>query len=215
VALEGGREPRCWKQRGSGSATFMRRLPSYPGKNHCHCQRSPVWADGSSWRSGDPAAGLSRPGMPGDVLDLFALRSRTTLLQPGLPLGNTAPATPRCQPPPRAESGGPTRSSRSATCLSATSCVNSRDGSRFLSVISPAPFGCGEAITMPMAVPLRSTLPAQVEKRPDLCLCCSLLGRAHFRDRATWKARQCGHFRTSGYVFPAAEKHPAKRHHYV
>ena len=28
VALEGGREPRCWKQRGSGSATFMRRPPS-------------------------------------------------------------------------------------------------------------------------------------------------------------------------------------------
>ena len=28
VALEGGREPRRWKQRGSGSATFMRRPPS-------------------------------------------------------------------------------------------------------------------------------------------------------------------------------------------
>ena len=26
--LEGGREPRCSKQRGSGSATFMRRSPS-------------------------------------------------------------------------------------------------------------------------------------------------------------------------------------------
>jgi hypothetical protein len=28
VAVEGGREPRCWKQRGSGLATFMRRPPS-------------------------------------------------------------------------------------------------------------------------------------------------------------------------------------------
>ena len=28
MALEGGREPRCWKQRGSGSVTFMRRLPA-------------------------------------------------------------------------------------------------------------------------------------------------------------------------------------------
>ena len=44
-----------------------------------------MWADGGSWRSGSPAASLSQPGMPDDVLDLLALRSRTALLQPGLP----------------------------------------------------------------------------------------------------------------------------------
>ena len=99
--------------------------------NRCHCQRPPVWADGGSWRSGSPAASLSQPGMPSDVLDLFALRSRTALLQSGLPHGSSAPATPRCQPPPPAESGGPARSSRPATCVPATSRAGSRDGSRF------------------------------------------------------------------------------------
>ncbi len=64
--------------------------------NRCHCQRPPVWADGDSWRSGAPAARLSQPGMPSDFLDLFALRSRTALLQSGLPHGNSVPATPRC-----------------------------------------------------------------------------------------------------------------------
>ena len=77
------------EQRGSGSATFMRRHhPSwfYPGMNRCHCQSPPAWADGGSWRSGSPAARLPRPGMPDGVLDLYPLRSRTMLLQPGVPL---------------------------------------------------------------------------------------------------------------------------------
>ena len=99
--------------------------------NRCHCQRPPVWADGGSWRSGSPAASLSQPGMPGDILDLFALRSRTALLQPSLPHRSPAPATPRCQPPPPGKSGGPARSSGSATCVPATPRAGSRDGSRF------------------------------------------------------------------------------------
>ena len=99
--------------------------------NRCHRRSPPVWADGGAWRSGAPAASLSLPGMSSDVLDLFALRSRTTLLQSGLPHGSSTPATPRCQPPPPRESGGPARSSRPATCVPATSRAHSRDGSRF------------------------------------------------------------------------------------
>jgi hypothetical protein len=46
-----------------------------------------------------------------------------------------------------------------------------------LLVISPALFGCGETITMPVAGPLPSKLPTGLEKRPDLWLCCSICGR--------------------------------------
>jgi hypothetical protein len=46
-----------------------------------------------------------------------------------------------------------------------------------LSVISPAPFGCGETIAMPVAVPLPSRLSGGQEKRPDPWLRCSICGR--------------------------------------
>jgi hypothetical protein len=46
-----------------------------------------------------------------------------------------------------------------------------------LSAISPAPFGCGETITMPVAVPLPSALPGGLENRSDLWLRCSICGR--------------------------------------
>jgi len=46
-----------------------------------------------------------------------------------------------------------------------------------LSVISPAPFGCGETITMPVTGPLPSTLPGRLEKPLDLCPRCSICGR--------------------------------------
>ena len=99
--------------------------------SRCNCQRPPLWADGGSWRSGSPAAGLPQPGMPDGVLDLLALRPRAALLQPGLPHGSATPATPRCQPAPSAESGGPARSSRPPARVPAASRAGSRDGSRF------------------------------------------------------------------------------------
>jgi hypothetical protein len=46
-----------------------------------------------------------------------------------------------------------------------------------LSVISPAPFGCGETITPLVVVLLPSDLPGGLEKRPDLWLRCSICGR--------------------------------------
>ena len=46
-----------------------------------------------------------------------------------------------------------------------------------LSVFSPAPFGCGEAITMPVAVSRPCELPGGLEKRSDLWLRCSICGR--------------------------------------
>ena len=99
--------------------------------NRCHCQSQPAWADGGSGRSASPAASLSQPGMPGAVLDLYALRSRAALLLRGLPLGSPAPAVPCCQPPVPAESGRPARSSGPATCIPATPRASSRDGSIF------------------------------------------------------------------------------------
>jgi hypothetical protein len=45
------------------------------------------------------------------------------------------------------------------------------------SVISPAPFGCGEAITMPAAVALQVAPAGRLEKRADLWLRCAICGR--------------------------------------
>jgi hypothetical protein len=45
------------------------------------------------------------------------------------------------------------------------------------SVISPAPFGCGETSTMPVAVALRVAPPARLEKRANLWLRCAIGGR--------------------------------------
>ena len=152
VIWEGGREPRRSKQRGSGSATFIRRPPTK--------------------LVGSPAASLSQPGMPGGVLDLFALRSRAVLLQSELPQRSSVPAMPCCQPPPPAESGGPARSSGPETCVYRQRHAPGRvtDQSSH-SVISPAPFGCGET------VPLPSKPPCRLEKRPDPWLRCSICGR--------------------------------------
>ena len=50
-----------------------------------------------------------------------------------------------------------------------------------LSVISPAPFGCGETITPPVVVRLPDELPGgleKLEKRPDLWLRCSICHRS-------------------------------------
>jgi hypothetical protein len=46
-----------------------------------------------------------------------------------------------------------------------------------LSVFSPAPFGCGETITPPVAVPLSCELADGLEKRSDLWLRCAICGR--------------------------------------
>ena len=146
--------------------------------NRCHCQSPPAWADGGSWRSGSPAAGLSRPGMPDGVLDLYALRSRTALLQPGLPHRSPAPATPRGQPPPSAESGRPARPSGPAAAYRERHVPASRDGSIF-------PFGHfsgtirlwrndhdagGGCAASP-------SCPAGWKSEPDLWLRCSICGR--------------------------------------
>lgn len=45
------------------------------------------------------------------------------------------------------------------------------------SVISPAPSGCGEAITTPVAVALRVAPPGQLQKQANLWLRCSICGR--------------------------------------
>jgi hypothetical protein len=99
--------------------------------NCCRCQSPPAWPDGGSGRSRSAAAGLSRPGMPGAVLDLLALRPRTVLLQFGLPQRSPAAATPCCQPAVPAESGGPARSSGPAAAVPRAPVPGPRDGSIF------------------------------------------------------------------------------------
>jgi hypothetical protein len=46
-----------------------------------------------------------------------------------------------------------------------------------LSVISPAPFGCGETIPTPVAVALRVRAPGRPEERAEFWLRCSICGR--------------------------------------
>ena len=120
--------------------------------NRCHCQSPPVRADGGSWRSGSPAAGLSRPGMPDGVLGLYTLRPRTVLLQPVVPQRSPAPAAPGGQPQLSAESGRPARPPGSAAAVPARGprqCRPRVTDRSSLSVISPAPSGYGETITTP------------------------------------------------------------------
>jgi hypothetical protein len=90
-----------------------------------------VGGNGGSGRSGSPAAGLPRPGMPDDVLDLYSLRSRPTLLQPGVPQRSPAPAAPGGQPPLSTESRRPARPPGPAAALSGASMPAARDGSVF------------------------------------------------------------------------------------
>jgi hypothetical protein len=45
------------------------------------------------------------------------------------------------------------------------------------SVISPAPFGCGETIVTPAAIALQIQSPRRLEKRADFWLGCSICGR--------------------------------------
>ena len=99
--------------------------------NRCPCQSPPAWADGDAGRSSSAAASLPQPEMPGDVLDLYALRSRPVLLRRGLPSGSPTPAMPRCQPPAPAESRRPARSPRPTTRLPRASRNLRRDGSIF------------------------------------------------------------------------------------
>ena len=99
--------------------------------NRCHCQSPPAWADGGSWRSGSPAACLSRPGMPDGVLGLRTLRPRTTLLQTGVPHRSPASAAPGGQPPLSAESGRPARPPGSAAAVPRALVPAARDGSIF------------------------------------------------------------------------------------
>ena len=97
----------------------------------CHCQSPPAWVDGGSRRSGSSAARLLQPGMPDGVLDLYPLRSRTMLLQPGVPHRSPAPAAPGGQPPLSAESGRPARPPGSAAAIPRAPVSAARDGSIF------------------------------------------------------------------------------------
>jgi hypothetical protein len=72
---------------------------------------------GGRWRSSSAASGLSGRRMPRDVLSLFALRSRTTLLQLGVPQPGAAPLEALRQSPLPVESRGPARSSCPAQFL--------------------------------------------------------------------------------------------------
>src|ERR1035438_3819691 len=71
--------------------------------------------------------------MPCSVLDLFALRPRSALLQCILPGPGTPATTTACQPPSSAESRGTSRSSRQTARVPASSQTSRgrRDGSGF------------------------------------------------------------------------------------
>jgi hypothetical protein len=134
VAWRAVREPRC------SSSGVLARQPSceghhrswfYPDMNRFHCQSPPARADGGSGRSGSPAAGLPRPGMPDGVMDLYELRSGAALLRRSLPHGSPSAVTPCRKPPPPAESGRPARSSGPAACVPAGALSASRHGSIF------------------------------------------------------------------------------------
>ena len=91
------------------------------------CPAPPVGAHGSSWRGGPLSTGLR--WMPRGVLDLRALRSRTTLLQFRLPNRSAARAAPSRQPPPPAQPRRTARSSRPSARIPASE--GGRDGSGF------------------------------------------------------------------------------------
>ena len=122
---------------GGGVLTWQPHAARPPSKqlhrrmNRCACQSPLLRADGDSWRSGSSAARLPRPGMPDGVLDLYTLRSRTTLLQPSVPQRSPAPAASGGQPPLSAESRRPARPPRSAAALPRAPVPAARDGSIF------------------------------------------------------------------------------------
>jgi hypothetical protein len=153
--------------------------------NRCPCQSPPLRADGGSGRSGSPAARLPRPGMPDGVLDLYTLRSRTTLLQPSVPHRSPAPTAPGGQPSLSAESGGPTRPPGCplgpAAAVPRAPVPAARDGSIF-------PFGHfsgtirlwrndHDAVSRGAPVALRVQSLDRLEKRTGIWLRCSICGR--------------------------------------
>jgi hypothetical protein len=97
----------------------------------CRCPAPACGGHDGSGRNGSPAASLPRQRMSCSVLDLSALRSRTTLLQPRLPCPSASPATALRQLPPSAESRRTAGPSRPATGISAPAGASTRDGSGF------------------------------------------------------------------------------------
>src|SRR5271165_2281930 len=91
--------------------------------------------DGGPRRSGAAAAVLPRCRMPGSLLPLLPLRSRTALLQCRLPGASQAPATALRQPPLPAEPRRAARSPGPPAAISpapgAEGTPSFRDGSRF------------------------------------------------------------------------------------
>ncbi len=95
------------------------------------CLVPPVETHGGSWRSGSAASDLPGRRLPRNLLSLFALRSWTALLQPGMPAPSAAGPAPTGQPPPPAESGRPARSSRPPTGIPPAPGASAGDGSWF------------------------------------------------------------------------------------
>jgi hypothetical protein len=105
--------------------------------------------------------------MPDGVLNLYALRSGPALLLRGLPHGSPAAATPCRQPPAPVESGRPVDHRDRQRAYRQRHCRPRVTDQSALSVIPPAPFGCGETITSPVAVALRVAPPSRPEERAD------------------------------------------------
>src|ERR1035441_7269763 len=103
----------------------------YLGMNHCRCQSPPAIRDGGSRGSCTPTSVLSSSCLPVDVLGLLLLRSRSALLQRGVPAPVTSPTASGGQSASSAEPRGALGPSRPPASLSLPAVVTARDGSGF------------------------------------------------------------------------------------
>ena len=180
-ALEGGKEPRRSKQRGSGLATFMRRTPSklvLPSHEPLPLSKAASvggWRFMQKWFSGRGfvaardarrCSGFARTAIAGSAI-------AARLAARKLDAGNAVPPTAATK---RSLEGRLDHRDRQRAYRQRHAPARVTDQGS-LSVISPAPFGCGETIARPVVVPLPSELPGGLEKRPDLWMRCSICGR--------------------------------------
>jgi hypothetical protein len=100
------------------------------------------------------------------------------LLQPGVPHRSAAPAAPGSQPARYQQSlEGQLDHRDRQQQYRERRCRQRVTDQSSVSVISPAPFGCGETITTPVAVALPVAPPSRLLERTDLWLRCSICGR--------------------------------------
>ena len=146
----------------------------------CHCQGRRL---GRAWRFHGEVVLRQRicrgQGCQAVFWICAALRSRTALLQPCLPREarrrQHRAANRRHQ---RSPEGRLDHRDRQRAYRQRHAPARVTDQSS-LSVISPAPFGCGETITMPVAVPLPSHCPAGWKSAPiSGCAARSVAGQA-------------------------------------